>query len=53
MIDSRTFDREAFVKRAMKVSLALPTAEFFANECAQIVPLLHARQHAPSPASAD
>ena len=53
MIDSRTFDREEFVKRAMKVGLALPTAEFFANEWAHIAPLLHGQKHAPSPASAD
>ena len=39
MIDSRTFDREAFVKRAMKVGFALPIAEAFADEYAYLYAL--------------
>ena len=39
MIDSRTFDREAFVKRAMTVGFALPIAEAFADEYAYLYAL--------------
>ena len=39
MSDSRTFDREEFVKRAMKVGLALPIAEAFADEYAYLYAL--------------
>ena len=41
MTDSRTFDREQFVKGALEVGLALPIAEAFADEYAYLYALRH------------